>query len=33
MCLSFVPNGIPLGRGGGGNFVPPLVRDGLLEAN
>jgi hypothetical protein len=31
LCISFVPDGNPLGGGGGGNFVPPLVHDWLLE--
>ena len=31
LCLRFVPNDIPCGGGGGRNFIPPLVRDLLLE--
>ena len=32
VLFSFVPNGVPLGGGGEGNFVPPLMLKGLLEA-
>ena len=32
LCLSFEPDGIPPGEVEGGNFVPPLVRNWLLEA-
>jgi hypothetical protein len=33
MYLSFVPNDIRLGRGGQGNFIPPLVWDWFLEGD
>ena len=33
LCLSFMADAIPPRGGAGRNFIPPLVRDWLLEGN